>query len=124
MREPEPIFTGREDARELLTAKLDRERQFLAAWEAEKHLPASLRRHFTTIDPRVIIKDAEWRLRWIDCAPDGANHQCAPMQDKRGVPCGTTWNENVGPGLALREARAARGLNPLSGMTYHDGKEF
>ena len=120
----DPIVTDRETARAKLSEKLAWEREFLARKQAEAHLPAALRQNFSTMPSEWIIEDAEWRLRWIDCAPDGANHQCAPLQDKQGVPMGTARNENVGPGLALREARAARGLNPFSGIAYHDGREF
>jgi hypothetical protein len=70
---------------------------------------------FSSVDPNYLIEDAEFRLRWIDCAPEGANHLIAPMQDKHGVPCGTAWREDVGPNRALRDARAQRGLNPFSG---------
>jgi hypothetical protein len=96
-------FTDRETARELLTQKIARERRLLAD-----------PRGFSTIDPHWIIEDAEWRLRWLDCAPDGANHICAPLQDKRGVPMGGVHNENVGPCQATRDARAARGLTPYA----------
>jgi len=101
----EPVVRSREDARELLTAKIAHERRCLA----DPH-------SFSTIDPNYIIADAEWRLRWIDCAPNGANHQVAPMQDKRGVPMGEARNENIGPCEALRNARVARGLHPISGL--------
>jgi hypothetical protein len=102
--EHEPVYTSREDARRMLAAKIERARRHLADPRA-----------FATIDPHYIIADAEWRLRWLACAPDGANHCVAPLQDKRGVPMGTAWDENVGPSQALRDARAARGLNPFSG---------
>lgn len=85
-----PIFTDREAARSALTAKVASQRGELAA-------------------------DAAWRLRWIDCAPAGANHLLAPLQDKRGVPMGGVYHENLGPSQALREARARRGLHPLTG---------
>lgn len=111
----DPIFTDRETAREKLTAKLEREQRLLAKIEEERKLPASCRTTFTTFSPNWIIEDAEWRLRWLDCAPEGANHQLAPLQDKNGVPMGGVYNENVGPGEALRNARAAHGRNPLSG---------
>lgn len=71
---------------------------------------------FATIDPSYLRADAENRLRWIDCAPDGARHCVAPLQDKQGIPMGGTWSENVGPSKALREARLARGLHPLVGF--------
>lgn len=101
---PKLRHTDREAAREILTRKIASERKCLAD-------PLC----FTTIDPNYLIADAEWRLRWIDCAPEGANHLCAPMQDKTGTPMGTAWNENLGPNEALRDARAARGLHPLTG---------
>jgi hypothetical protein len=100
----EPVFKTREQARELLTRKIERARR----WLADPY-------GFATISPHYLIEDADWRLRWIDCAPEGANHCCAPLQDKRGVPMGGVYDENVGPCKALREARAARGLHPLSG---------
>lgn len=73
------------------------------------------RKPFITHDPGELVSDAEWRLRWIDCAPEGANFLLAPLQDKRGVPCGDAYREDVGPGIALREARSRRGLCPFSG---------
>jgi hypothetical protein len=101
--ESAPIYTAREDARAKLEAKIASERRHLADPLA-----------FATIDPHYLIADAEWRLRWLDCAPAGANHLLAPLQDKRGVPMGGVHREDVGPCKALREARAARGLDPLS----------
>lgn len=89
---------SREEAREILTRKV-----------------AAKPPDFSTYPWDAIVEDARWKLRWIDCAPDGARHQAAPMQDKQGVPCGDCWDENVGPGQALREARIRRGLNPFSG---------
>lgn len=94
----------REEAREALTAKIEHERRCMADPQL-----------FATIDPSYLIQDAEWRLRWINCAPEGARHCVAPLQDKNGVPMGTAWSEDVGPCKALREARAARGLDPLTG---------
>lgn len=99
-----PVLHKREEARVALVAKIEQERRLLAD-------PLG----FSTIDPNYIIADAEWRLRWIDCAPDSANHCVAPLQDKRGVPMGGVHNENLGPCKALREARVARGLHPISG---------
>jgi hypothetical protein len=85
----------RESARESLTKKAAKCRRDLATTP----------RPFSTVDPAVILADAEWRLRWIDCAPAGANHQIAPMQDKRGVPMGGVFYESVEAGSkALREA--------------------
>jgi hypothetical protein len=110
------IFTEREDARAKLTEKIADQTRLRDAIEAESHLLPQLRRTFTTIDPNYLIADAEWRLRWIDCAPEGANHIVAPMQDKNGVPMGGVYDENVGPCQALRDARSARGLNPFSGL--------
>lgn len=105
----EPIHTDRESARAKLVAKIETERRLMAD-----------PRGFSTTPPQHIIDHAEWCLRWIDCAPDGANHTIAPMQDKRGVPMGTAWDENVGPCHALRDARIARGLNPFSGECQDD----
>lgn len=95
------IHLDREEARKLLTDKIVYEQKILD------------QKLFSTYDPRWIIEDAKFRLRWIDCAPEGANHLCAPLQDKNGVPMGGNYNENVGPGQNLREARKARGLNPF-----------
>lgn len=100
-----PQYNDRETARAFLTATIERQRRILADPRA-----------FTNIDPNYLIEVAEFRLRWIDCAPEGANHLLAPMQDKRGVPMGGVHDENVGPGQALREARAKRGLNPFVGL--------
>jgi len=75
---------------------------------------------FATIDPNILIADAEFRLRFIDCAPDGARHCTAPLQDKNGTPMGGVFNENLGPNRALREARIARHLNPFSGKPATD----
>lgn len=66
-------------------------------------------------DPYDLVPFAEWGLQWIDCAPEGANHLVAPLQDKRGIPMGGVYNENIGASRALREARAKRGLDPNSG---------
>lgn len=111
MNAPEPIHTDRESARAQLQVKIAHQRKSLADPQP-----------FSTIDPNYLIADAEWRLRWIDCAPEGANHLIAPMQDKSGVPMGCNWNENVGPCAALREARIARGLNPFSGQPQGFGR--
>jgi hypothetical protein len=100
-----PIFKTREEARAILTTKIENQRR-----------AAADPRSFATTPPAYLIRDAEWRLRWIDCAPEGANHQCAPLQDKNGVPCGGNYDENVGPGQALREARVRHGRNPFSGQ--------
>lgn len=115
MHKQQPRHLTREEARKLLIDKVDHQTRLLQRMEAEAHLPAALRREFSTVDPRVLIEDAEWRLRWIDCAPEGARHGAAPMQDKRGVPMGGVYDENVGPNQALRAARAARGLCPFGG---------
>jgi hypothetical protein len=95
----------RERARAILKGKIEAEKRILADPYA-----------FTTISPQYIIDDAEWRLRWIDCAPAGARYLLAPMQDKTGTPMGSVWDENLGPCLALREAYVARGRNPFSGL--------
>lgn len=115
MLEAQPRHCDREYARRALTEKIAGQTRLRDAIEAERELLPSMRRTFTTIDPTYLIEDAEWRLRWIDCAPAGANHLLAPMQDKRGVPLGTHFNENVGPCQALRDAYAARGLCPFGG---------
>lgn len=102
-----PIYNDRETARAKLVTKIESlERQI-----ADPHA-------FATIDPHYLIADAKHRLRWLDCAPEGANHCIAPLQDKRGVPMGTARDENVGPCEALRNARARRGINPFGGPGY------
>jgi hypothetical protein len=100
-----PVFNDRETARRKLREKIESQQRLLA----DPH-------GFSSIDPSYLIADAEWRLRWIDCAPDGANHHLAPMQDKRGIPMGGVHREDVGPCQALRDAREARGLNPFCGI--------
>lgn len=112
------IHRDREEARAKLLEKVASQTRIAEAMERERHLPAALRRTFTTIEPAYLINDAIWRLRWIDCAPEGANFLLAPMQDKRGVPMGTAHSELVGPCQAVREARAARGLHPVAGPWY------
>jgi len=89
--------------------------------EAERDLPAFMRKAFTTIDPNFIIDHCEHVLRWINCAPAGANFSMAPLQDKRGVPCGDAWSENIGPSKAVRERRVARGFHPITGKDYGKG---
>lgn len=98
-------FHSREDAREKLIAKIKHQNEILRDPHA-----------FSTIDPHYLIDDALFRLRWIDCAPEGANHIVAPMQGKSGIPC-DSYNdrEDVGPNQALREARIRHGRNPFSG---------
>jgi hypothetical protein len=93
-----PIYTDRETARVKLAAKLS--------------APDPI---FSTYPEDLIREDAAWRLRWLDCAPDGANHCLAPLQDKRGVPMGGVYNENIGPNQALRAARLRLGRNPFGG---------
>jgi hypothetical protein len=103
----------------------DREacRAYLTDTAARMRANAEDPSHFATVDPRIIADHCERVLRTLDCAPDGARFQLAPMQDKAGVPCGTAWNENVGPGQALRAARAKRGLLPYAeGPIYADGR--
>lgn len=107
------VNRDREDVRLRLLEKVEtysRVRDVLADPSIPLH-----RKPFITHDPALLVADAEWRLRWIDCAPEGANFLLAPLQDKAGVPCGDAWSENVGPGEALRSARAARGLCAFSG---------
>ena len=97
------IHTDREYARDYLARKV-------ASQQAALLDPAS----FSTFSPRTLIEDAEWRLRWIDCAPDsGVNFILAPLQDKRGVPCGGAWSENVGACKEVREARVRLGRDPI-----------
>ena len=91
---PRPRFIDREAARETLAQKVER---YTRAIDDPQH--------FSTVDPRFIRDDAAFRLRWIDCAPEGANHQTAPMQDKTGTPMGGAFDESVGPCKNLREAR-------------------
>jgi hypothetical protein len=97
-------FTGREDAREKLERHLASQRRLLAEIERERDLPAHARKAFTTTDPNWLIGYFEHCLRWIDCAPDGANHLVAPMQGRYGVPLGAQLNYGVGPGEAMRRA--------------------
>lgn len=94
---------SRDEAREILTDKVASMRHAIET------------NQFSTIPPQALIDDAEHRLRWIDCAPEGARHCVAPLQDKAGVPMGTTWREGPtnAPGKALRQARIARGLHPF-----------
>jgi hypothetical protein len=95
---PRSRHTDREAARATLTAKAER-------YERAVNDP----KHFATIPPQVILEDTLWRLRWIDCAPEGANHQTAPMQDKNGTPMGMVFSENIGPSKASRDSMANRG---------------
>ena len=100
MFEPgEPRFTDRETAREYRKQEIAR--------------PDPI---FSTYDPEWIRGFHKEALKWIDCAPEGANHILAPLQGKDGRPC-NVWenNENIGPNRAMREARAVRGLNPFNG---------
>lgn len=71
---------------------------------------------FSNVDESHLRAFAAHCLRWIDCAPKGARFQLAPLRDKRGEPLGTCFREDVGPCKALRDAREARGLNPLTGV--------
>lgn len=100
--------------------KTDREeaRAYLLKKVADAKRAMADPRHFSTYPVSEILRDAEWRLRWIDCAPEGARFGLAPLQDKNGIPCGGTWNENVGPNQAMREARLAHGRNPFGGDGY------
>lgn len=92
--------------------------------EARKHYAEGLLSQYKSLeDPRSFSTYSRTdliafyidRLRWIECAPEGAWFIVAPMQDKHGVPCGTEFRENIGPGPALRKARIRRGLHPISG---------
>lgn len=105
MTTSQSYFIDRETARRSLTDKV-----------AHYTRAMSDPRHFSTVDPAFIRDDAAFRLRWIDCAPDGANHQTAPLADKRGTPMGYAIDENVGACQTLRAARARRGRHPLTGL--------
>lgn len=86
---PRRVYRDREAARVILRQKLDAPRP-----------------EFSTYDPDFIRDDAAFRLRWIDCAPEGANHQTAPFQDKTGTPMGGTFYETVEcPPKSVRERR-------------------
>ena len=102
-----PIFKTREEAREILTAKI-------ASCRRQMDDP----RAFSTTPPQYLIRDAEWRLRWIDCAPEGANHQCAPLQDKNGVPCGGTYNECPPGAVASPTSWIGTCVNPDDNQAY------
>jgi hypothetical protein len=95
--------TNREQAREYLTDTAARMRA------------AELRGDFCTFPRSSVYLHCEHVLRWIDCAPAGARFQLAPMQDKRGESMGMHFDENIGPNVHLRNARAKRGLCPFSG---------
>jgi len=110
------VHIDREEARAKLLAKVETYSR-VAAQIADPTIPLH-RKPFSTHDPNMIVADAEWRLRWIDCAPEGANYLLAPLQDKAGVPCGSAWREDVGPNRELREAYAARGLHPIAGPWF------
>lgn len=71
---------------------------------------------FTNYDHDYLVAFWTFNARWLDCAPEGARFRCAPFLDKSGESCGTNFSENMGAGRALREARAARGVHPLSGV--------
>lgn len=72
-------------------------------------------RSFSTYSRTELIAFYIDRLRWIECAPEGAWFIVAPMQGKDGVPCGLIRDENVGPSKALRRARIRHGVHPFSG---------
>jgi hypothetical protein len=108
METQKPIHTDRETARVKLMAKIADTKRGIE------------NKSFSTYPLDALLADAEFRLRYLDCAPEGANHLLAPLQDKRGVPMGNAWNENIGPGVHLRNARVARGLNPFSGLPDDD----
>jgi hypothetical protein len=97
-------------------AIIDREyaRDYLTR-TARHHREAEARGVFATFPRDSVYLHCEHVLRWLDCAPEGARFQLAPMQDKTGAPCGTVFDENIGAGKALRNARARRGLHPLTG---------
>jgi hypothetical protein len=103
MNDRDRRFSDREQARAYLIEKIEAERRLLAD-----------PRGFSTFDPNWIIEDAEFRLRWLDCAPAGAKFCGAPLQDKHGVPCGGNSNENVGPNQTIRAWRANKGFTPYA----------
>lgn len=75
-------------------------------------------RDFCTWDFDEQVSWYEWRLRWLDCAPDGAHFTTAPLQGKSGIPLdGNHDCENVGPNKAVREARIRHGVHPLMGIS-------
>lgn len=91
---------------------------------ARKHYAEGLAREYRALeDPRSfstfsrtdLIAFYIENLRWIECAPEGAWFTVAPMQDKQGVPCGTAYDEAMGAGRGLRNARIRAGVNPISG---------
>jgi len=93
----EPRFHDREQAREYRLKEIAR--------------PDPI---FSTYPPEWIKDFHRQAMRWIDCAPEGANHLLAPLQGKDGRPCNAFENgENLGPNKAVRKIRAERGLNPF-----------
>ena len=103
--------TSREDARERLTRTATEHRDM--AEKMRTMSPYDHRRPFCTYDPDQLADYAEWCLRWIDCAPEGANHLIAPLQGWDGTPMGgrnplTPWGT---PGPDMRAAYEARGVN-------------
>ena len=73
---------------------------------------------FSTYSRTDLIRFFIDRLRWIECAPEGAWFTVAPMQDKRGVPCGLDYRENLGPSKALRAARVRHGRDPRNMIPF------
>lgn len=106
--------TDREQARATLLTKVESCR----VHEADQLLPAYARKHFCTYDPKAMREDAEFRLRWLDCAPEGARFVTAPLMDKQGTPLGMNNDENIGPGKAMREAYARRGFDWQNALTH------
>lgn len=118
----QPIYNrDRDKARTKLMATRLSQIRLREKIEAERDLPDFMRKTFTNIDPNFIISHCEHVLRWMHCAPEGANFSMAPLQDKRGVPCGDAWSENVGPSKAVRQRRIERELCPLCGQPDNCG---
>lgn len=102
-RKPEGArHTDREQARDILTRKIESSHKLIADPQG-----------FSTYSPHELIRDAEFRLRWIDCAPEGANHLVAPLQGAYGVPMGASAGYEVGPGEGMRAA-----IEELHGVSW------
>lgn len=105
-----------------MKAKLDiRDREAVRSYlEREIARPAP---EFSTYDPEWIRRYQRHALSFLDCAPAGATFIVAPLAGWNGKPqnfnTGENWKEIAGPAgfacKAIREARAGRGLHPLTG---------
>lgn len=84
-------FTSREQAREYLTAEVARQLRQLADPN-----------DFCTYDRNWLLAYQRRLLRWLNCAPEGANHLVAPLQGRYGVPCGERGSYDVGPSEGMR----------------------